>query len=335
MLESMRDVAGPHDAAILGAMPLLWRVFLINASVMGAGALALLVTPATVSSPAAGSQVAVVAVGLVLVLALDLALLRPYVLPLQELAQAMARVDLLQPGARVGGRSQTPEVQVVSTSFNRMLGRLEDERRRSAQSALAAQEHERLRVSRELHDGVGQRLTGVLLRLQSMEAQIPEAVRGDVARLRDEVRASLQEVRATVRRLRPEALDDLGLASALVALVQDVGRSAPLVIDRRFEGRLDDLGEPLELAVYRIAQEALTNTVRHAGAGRVELTLVREGGTLVLRIADDGRGFDPGTTPSGAGLTGMRERALLVDGRLTVRSEPGAGTTIALEAPGP
>ena len=316
-------------------MPLLWRVFFINAVVVGAGALALVVTPATVSSPAAGSQIATIVIGVILVLALDLALLRPYVLPLQELAHAMARVDLLQPGARVGGRSQTPEVETVSTSFNRMLERLEDERRRSAQGALAAQERERLRVSRELHDGVGQRLTGVLLRLQRMEAQIPEAVRGEVAQLRDEVRASLQEVRATVRRLRPEALDDLGLSSALVALAQDMARGTPLAIERRFDGALDDLGEPLELAVYRIAQEALTNTVRHAGAGRVELLVVRGGGTLRLCVSDDGRGFDPAATPAGVGLTGMRERALLVDGRLTVQARPGAGVAITLEAPAP
>jgi two-component system sensor histidine kinase UhpB len=318
---------------MISSMSLLWRVFAINALVMGTGALLLVVTPATVSSPAAAGQVAVLAAGLAVMLLLNFMLLRPYIRPLEELTGVMAEVDLLRPGSRVAVPAATPELRVVADAFNRMLVRLEDERRRSAQRALAAQEAERLRVSRELHDGVGQRLTGVLLRLQSVEGRIPEAARADVGAVRAEVRASLEEVRDTARRLRPEALEDLGLSAALAALTRDVARDAPVTVERDLRGDLDGLGHELDVVVYRVAQEALTNVVRHAGARRAELRVHRAGDRLVLAVADDGRGFDPVATAAGAGLTGMHERALLVDGTLSVSAAAGEGTTVRLEVP--
>jgi two-component system sensor histidine kinase UhpB len=318
---------------MMSSMSLLWRVFAINALVMGTGALLLIVTPVTVSSPAAAGQVAVLVAGLAVMLVLNFMLLRPYIRPLEELTGVMAEVDLLRPGSRVVVPGATPELRVVADAFNRMLGRLEDERRRSAQRALAAQEAERLRVSRELHDGVGQRLTGVLLRLQSVEDRIPEAARADVGAVRAEVRASLEEVRDTARRLRPEALADLGLSAALAALTRDIARDAPVTVERDLRGDLDALGQDLDVVVYRVAQEALTNVVRHAGARRAQLRVHRERDRLVLAVSDDGRGFDTAATAAGAGLTGMHERALLVDGTLSVSAAAGAGTTVRLEVP--
>jgi two-component system sensor histidine kinase UhpB len=316
---------------MISSMSLLWRVFGINALVMGTGALLLVVTPMTVSSPVAAEQAAVLAAGLAAMLALNFMLLRPYLRPLEELTGVMAEVDLLRPGARVAEPSGTPELRVVAHAFNRMLERLEEERRRSAQQALAAQEGERVRVSRELHDGVGQRLTGVLLRLQSVEERTPEPARADVAAVRAEVRASLEEVRDTARRLRPEALEDLGLSAALAALTRDIARDAPVTVERDLRGDLDGLGHELDVVVYRVAQEALTNVVRHAAAHRAQLRVHRDGDRLVLAVVDDGRGFDPAAAPAGAGLTGMQERALLVDGTLSVAAEAGAGTTVRLD----
>jgi two-component system sensor histidine kinase UhpB len=150
--------------------------------------------------------------------------------------------------------------------------------------------------------------------------------------VRDEVRASLEEVRDTARRLRPEALEDLGLAAALAALTRDVGRGAPLTIERELRGDLDGLGQELDVVVYRIAQEALTNVVRHAGARRAELAVRRDGERLELVVSDDGAGFDVEATRPGAGLTGMHERALLVGGVLEVTAAAGRGTTVRLEA---
>ena len=311
-------------------MSLLWRVFGINALVLGIGALLLVVAPVTVSSPVAAGEVAVLAAGLAVMLLLNFMLLRPYLRPLEELTGVMAEVDLLRPGSRVAVPSGTPELRVVARAFNRMLERLEDERRRSAHRALAAQEGERVRVSRELHDGVGQRLTGVLLRLQSVEERTPEPARADVAADRAEVRASLEEVHDTARRLRPEALEDLGLGAALAALTRDVARDAPVTVERHLRGDLDGLGHELDVVVYRVAQEALTNVVRHSGARRAALRVQRDGDRLVLVVVDDGCGFDP-VAAAGAGLTGMHERALLVDGTLTVSAAAGAGTTVRLD----
>src|SRR3954447_16634954 len=198
-------------------MSLLWRVFAINAALMATAAVLLIVTPVTISYPTAAGQVAVIAGGLAAMLALDFLLLRGYLRPLEELTGVMAQVDLLRPGARVAVPVGTPKLRAVAAAFNHMLERLEDERRRSAQQALAAEEGERRRVSRDLHDGGGQRLTGVLLTLQRgdagvlralgrVEAAAPEAGRRQLRAVRDEVRASLEEVRDTARRLRPEAL---------------------------------------------------------------------------------------------------------------------------------
>lgn len=311
-------------------MPLLWRVFLINATLMAGAVVLLLVTPATVSFPASSHEVVVALIGLVGVLAIDLVVLRSYITPLQTLTATMAEVDLLEPGARVASSTATPEVRMVGEAFNTMLDRLEEDRLLGVHNALLAQERERVRVSRELHDGVGQRLTGALLRLQSVEAHVPEGLRGDLAAIRAEVRGSLEDVRDTARRLRPEALEDLGLASALVALTQDVGRAANLPIARSFDGELDDLGADREVTVYRVAQEALTNVARHADARRAVLKVTRTAGSLVMTVSDDGRGFDVGATSPGAGLTGMRERALLAGARLRVISRPGGGTEVRL-----
>jgi two-component system sensor histidine kinase UhpB len=311
-------------------MPLLWRVFLINACLMVGAVLVLLFSPATVSFPVAEHEVVVAVLGLLCLLAIDLVLLRSYMTPLQELTTTMAQVDLLEPGARVHASTATPEVRVVGEAFNRMLERLEEDRRLGAEGALAAQERERLRVSRELHDGVGQRLTGALLRLQSVEGRVPADVRADLTEIRAEVRSSLEDVRETARRLRPEALEQLGLTSALVALCRDLGGASGVSITRHLTGRDDDLGEEMEVAIYRVAQESLTNVVRHAEANQAIVTLARRNGELVLSVIDDGRGFDVEAVTPGVGLTGMRERALLAGARLKIVSRPGDGTEVRL-----
>lgn len=315
-------------------MSLLWRVFGINALVLGIGALLLVVAPVTVSSPVAAGEVAVLAAGLAVMLLLNFMLLRPYLRPLEELTGVMAEVDLLRPGSRVAVPSGTPELRVVARAFNRMLERLEDERRGSAQRALAAQEGERVRVSRELHDGVGQRLTGVLLRLQSVEERTPEPARADVAAVRAEVRASLEEVHDTARRLRPEALEDLGLGAALAALTRDVARDAPVTVERDLRGDLDGLGHELDVVVYRVAQEALTNVLKHGGA-TAELTLDYGTEHLVLGVTDPGGGSSEPPNPGGHGLIGMRERARMYGGMIEIGPREPTGFAVVLTLPYP
>jgi two-component system, NarL family, sensor histidine kinase DevS len=209
--------------------------------------------------------------------------------------------------------------------------------REALRRAVNAQEVERARLARELHDETGQALTSILLGLKSLEDAVEtDDGRAAVSSLRDLVVSTLQSVRRLAVELRPTALDDFGLVPALERLATTVGEQADLVVD--FEARLDDerLPPEAETAFYRIVQEALTNTVKHAGASRVSITFVRKEGSAVVVVEDDGQGFDPEATRPGAlGLVGMRERVALVGGRLSVESEPGAGTTIAAEVPLP
>jgi len=198
-----------------------------------------------------------------------------------------------------------------------------------------AQELERARLARELHDETGQALTSILLGLKHLDDVIEtDDAREATAALRELVVTTLQDVRRLAVELRPSALDDFGLVPAIERLAGTLAEQSELVVD--LEARLGEQRLPAEAetALYRIVQEALTNVVKHASARRVSITLVRKQGFAVVVVEDDGLGFDPRTTRTGSlGFVGMRERVELVGGRLTVESAPGAGTTIAVEVP--
>jgi two-component system sensor histidine kinase UhpB len=314
-------------------MSLFWRVFVTNALVLTLAFIGLVLAPIRVSVPVAASEIAVLMAGLLALLAVNLVLLRPVFRPLDELAEKMRRHDPLSPGtrARVAG---DPDVAALAGAFNEMLERLEFERRDSARSALTLQEAERRRIARELHDEVGQTLTGVMLQVEGLAAVIPTALGDQLDELRETVRHGIEEIRRIVRRLRPEALEELGLQSALAALATAMGDQTRLVVNRRLQNA-PALSAEHELVVYRVAQEALTNVARHAEASAVELRLEHEPDRTVLTVTDDGRGLAPGTLPSANGIRGMRERAMLVGAGLTIGSPPAGGTEIQLTIPHP
>jgi len=172
-------------------------------------------------------------------------------------------------------------------------------------------------------------LTAVVLQLERAARRTEPPVRGEVAEAREAVRESLEEVREIARRLRPEALDDLGLPSALAALTLDISKRTGLRIERRISPDLQKLSPEEELVIYRVAQEGLTNVARHAEARRAWVSLEDGAGGVVMEVRDDGQGFDPGRD-AGAGLRGMRERALLVGAELAVESRQGRGTAVRL-----
>jgi two-component system sensor histidine kinase UhpB len=315
-------------------MQLLWRVFATNAAVLVAATLVLVLSPATVSFPVALTEMAVLVAGLAAMLALNLLLLRRAFGPLSRLTRFMRGVDPLRPGARAAVGPADVEVAELTAAFNEMIERLETERRESARAALAAQERERTRIARELHDEVGQALTAVMLQLERTSRGRAAPMRDDLEEAREGLRASLEDVREIARRLRPEALDDLGLASALAALTNDMARRTGLRVERRLAADLVALEPDEELVVYRVAQEALTNVARHSEALRAWVSLAHEGdGRLTLTVRDDGRGFDPARHAHGTGLRGMRERAVLIGASLDVESRPGHGTTVRLCLP--
>jgi signal transduction histidine kinase len=203
--------------------------------------------------------------------------------------------------------------------------------RDSVRRVVEAQELERARLARELHDETGQALTSILLGLKPLERS---AESGAVALVRELVVSTLQSVRRLAVELRPSALDDFGLVPAVERLAQTFREQSGLAVDLEAQLGEDRLHPEAETTLYRVIQEALTNIVKHAGATRVSILLQRKSGAVVAVVEDDGSGFDPGATREDAlGLAGMRERVLLVGGRLQVESSPGSGTTLVAEVP--
>jgi two-component system, NarL family, sensor histidine kinase UhpB len=325
----MRGLTRAHAA--VSSLPLFWRAFATNASAMLLAFTALVFAPVTVSVPIGVGELIVLAIGVVVVLLLNLVLLRPAFRPLDQLAEAMRRHDPLAPGERVPVDGE-PDVAALARAFNEMLDRLESERRESARQALRVLEGERSRIARELHDEVGQTLTGAMLQVEGLAARIPDDLRDELDELRETARSGTEDVRRIARQLRPEALEDLGLQSALAALATSFGEQAQVRVERRLEPSLP-LSRDEELVVYRIAQEALTNVARHAEATRVELRLHQNRVVSVLTVRDDGRGLSPGALPSAHGIRGMRERAMLIGAQLQIDSKPGRGTEIKLSIP--
>ncbi|MFI0355927.1 HAMP domain-containing sensor histidine kinase [Actinomadura sp. 9N407] len=313
-------------------MRLFWRVFWLNALVGVVATILLMIGPWTVSAPIRLTEAVVLIAGTGSMLAANAALLRWGLAPLGRLAQLMTTIDLLQPGQRlpVGGSA---EMAALIATFNQMLDRLETERGLSNARALSAQEDERRRIAQELHDEIGQSLTAVLLDLKRLTGQAPESMRPDLRQVQEITRDSLDEVRTIVHRLRPGVLQDLGLMSALAALTNQFDAHTELKVRRDLQPDLPPLSPQIELVLYRIAQESLTNAARHSGASTAVLELIADGDGAVLSITDDGAGMD--RTPEGAGIRGMRERALLIGARLTIRSRPGDGTRVTLRVPLP
>ncbi len=207
--------------------------------------------------------------------------------------------------------------------------------RQMSSQVLTAQEVERKRLSRELHDDTAQALTSVLVRLRVLERSADdEATRAGLAELRAILGGALEGVRALAIDLRPRVLDDLGLEMALEAQVRDFTRRWR--IDAKVSsGRLGRLATEVELVLYRVAQEALSNVAKHARASRVEISLTKRGRRLRMIIEDDGCGFDADAATDAVdgclGLFGMKERLALVGGTLGIESAVGAGTRVSAD----
>jgi two-component system sensor histidine kinase UhpB len=267
-------------------------------------------------------------------LIVNLVVLRARFEPLETLIEEMEKVDLSRPGANlppsIDGRAETEEVERIELAFMRMMRRLEAERRRAGTAALRAQEEERARVARDLHDEVNQSLTGLLLRLEAAREAAPPELEAELDETKALANQAMNELLSLARQLRPTALDDLGLKAAVGGLVEGM-RAGDVDASLQADGDFSDLPDDVQLVVYRVAQEALSNAARHSGARRIEVGMRRLGPGAELVVSDDGRGFAFAEAEEGLGLAGMRERALLVGGELTVESRPAHGTTVRLQ----
>ncbi|HEX3562563.1 MAG TPA: sensor histidine kinase [Solirubrobacterales bacterium] len=315
---------------------LLTRTVLAGAAVLALSFALLAFTPVQVSTTIHPDQAAILFGGMVAMIAIQTLLVRRALSPLRRLSHEMRQIDLRRPRYLLSETpDQGPEIAAFVAAFNEMVERLAEERRRSARAALLGQESERLRVARELHDEVGQSLTAVALEVERLGSGASGTAEARLKALTTELQKTLDDVRRIGRELRPEALDDLGLVNALIALVSRIDRQTDLRITRALGADLPALDSEQELVVYRVAQEALTNAVRHADAQSARLELDREGTEVVLGVSDDGSGLPDRSTGSGQGIEGMRERAMLVGASLEVGPQAGGGTRVRLALPVP
>lgn len=250
--------------------------------------------------------------------------------PLDRLIGVMERIDLTRPGVRADiPEADSSDVVRLVQAFNRMLGRLEDERAHTAAAVLEGQESERARVARDLHDECNQALTAVLLRLEAHVHRAPPELQAELRETKEVAITAMDELLRLARELRPAALDDHGLQAAVRTQLDRFTQQSGVPADLRVYDDLDDLAPHEQTVVYRVVQESLSNVMRHAQASSVVVELGRDHGRPAVRIADDGVGFT-GPPGDGIGLVGMRERARLARGRLTVHSGPGRGTVVEL-----
>jgi two-component system sensor histidine kinase UhpB len=253
--------------------------------------------------------------------------------PLESLTRTMECVDLTVPGVRAQAQDGEPaDITRLRQAFNMMLSRLESERAGSATAVLRAQEGERARVARDLHDEVNQALAAVSLRLAATAEHAPPEFAEELKETQRLANQAMQELLGLARELRPSALDDHGLLPALRTQVRLFGERWGIPAHFAADGSRPLLGEFEQLVVYRVVQEALSNIARHAHAENVKVTVMGcNTAQIRVSIVDDGVGLSPDRVrDGGSGLVGMRERALLAGGRLEIGPTPGGGTTVEL-----
>jgi two-component system sensor histidine kinase UhpB len=339
-------------------MPVFWRIFLTNLiTVLGGALLATWLTDRFVAPGAftTAMHVAMIVVALALSALIIWFGVRHTFRPLRELRRAIDAFYDGHPNARATPvRGGDPDTREVAAAVNHLWDELqranatvaEQNRRLVALTAqvISAQEEERRRIARELHDEAGQALTMLIVGLERGEQSMPgehlAAARATVRRLRDLATQTLEEIRNLALDLRPALLDDLGLVAAVRWYARTCAARAGLPVDVALDGldESDRLPPDVETAVFRIVQEGITNAVKHARAGRVWVGLHRDEGGLTVLVADDGVGLPPFEAANGdrggrLGLFGMAERAKLLGGEIEIGPRPGGGTLLELRLP--
>ncbi len=340
--------------ALLG-IPVLYKVLLANSLIIFVGATGGTWLAANLnSSPyaTATSLIMFIAIGWLLSVALNFVLLRVAFHPLMHLGKVMNRVQAGERSLRAPISGLDPQADQLAMTFNVMLEALDDASRQRASQIIDAQEQERKRIARELHDETSQVLTSLLISLAVLEESITtHEARNRIADTRMLAHQTLRAIRNLSIDLRPSALDDLGLLPALRWYIKEYQQKCSIEVEFQATGFKERLPAEIETALYRIVQESLTNTARHANARKVCITLKEEVDGVYATISDDGCGFDIQALQKtsvqergsglesgsglgrGLGLIGMQERAVLLDGSLEITSHPGQGTTVEVRIP--
>jgi two-component system sensor histidine kinase UhpB len=312
---------------------LLTQVLAINGFIVGITAfVAAVVARERFDGAITGRGLSLLGLAVLSVLLLNSILLRRRLEPLERLLKTMDAIDLASPGLRATPtRHAAKEIKRLTASFNRMLERLEEERRAAGRAVLRAQEEERQRIAQDLHDEVNQALTAIKLRLSATIHDAPPTLERELHETKDLVDQAMDELLHLARELRPTALDDHGLVPALRSQVDAFADRTRIAASFATLGREMPLSDEEQLVIYRVTQESLSNIAQHAKAANVRVELSFTGRT-VLKVRDDGRGFAAhrGGSNGRLGVSGMKERALLVGGNLAIFSEEGEGTTVEL-----
>jgi two-component system sensor histidine kinase UhpB len=340
--------------ALLG-IPVLYKVLLANSLIIFVGAtggtwLATNLNNSPYATPT--SLIMFIAIGWLLSVALNFALLQVAFHPLMHLGKVMNRVQAGERSLHAPISGLDPQADQLARTFNVMLEALDDASRQRASQIINAQEQERKRIARELHDETSQVLTSLLISLAVLEESIAtHEARDRIADTRTLAHQTLRAIRNLSIDLRPSALDDLGLLPALRWYIKEYQQKCSIEVEFQATSFKERLPAEIETALYRIVQESLTNTARHANARKVCITLKEEVDEVYATISDDGSGFDIQALQKtsvqergsglesgsglgrGLGLIGMQERAVLLDGSLEITSRPGQGTTVEVRIP--
>jgi two-component system sensor histidine kinase UhpB len=324
------------------ALPVFYKVLLANSLIIFVGATGGTWLASQLSNPSTPAMLLIfITVGWLVSVILNFVVLQIAFRPLMNLGKVMSRVQKGERSLRAPLTGLDREADELASTFNMMLEAIDEANRLRATHILNAQEQERKRIARELHDETSQVLTSLLISLAILEESVhTQEARDRIAETRTLAHQTLRAIRNLSTDLRPSALDDLGLLPALRWFVKEYQQKTSLDVDFLAQGFKERLPAAMETALYRIVQEALTNIAKHAHAKKVCVTLQEEADTISATITDDGCGFDPeklpktqGQTIGGWGLVGMYERANLLDGTMSVETQPGKGTIIRARIP--
>ncbi|HEY0752599.1 MAG TPA: ATP-binding protein [Ktedonobacteraceae bacterium] len=335
----------------LMALPVFYKVLIANSFIIFVGATGgtwLAANLASHSSPYATptSLVIFVAFGWLISIGLNFVVLQFAFQPLMHLGKVMRRVQAGERTMRAPLTGTDPQADQLAQTFNMMLEAIDESSRLRASQIINAQEEERKRIARELHDETSQVLTSLLISLAILEESIQtEEARKRISDTRALAHQTLRAIRSLSIDLRPSALDDLGLLPALRWYLKEYQQKCSIEVEFHSTGLKDRLPAEMETALYRIIQECLTNTARHSHAHKALVNLKEEIDAVYGTIIDDGDGFDYASLlkiPSqerglgrGLGLTGMQERAILLNGELEIKTAPGHGTRVEIRIPLP
>jgi two-component system sensor histidine kinase UhpB len=316
---------------LMKSRSLLVQILSVNLLLIaGTFLVALVALDRHVASDFEGREMLVLGLALVATLLGNWLLLRRRFIPLDRLISSMEQIDLdtAQNQLVACDRIDSSEAHRLEAAINQMLARLEAARRAAGRASIEAQERERRRIAQDLHDEVNQALTAVSLRLQASIEHAPPTLRRELTETKRLAGQAMEELLALARQLRPAVLDDHGLLPALHSQVRDFSDQTGIHAAFNIRGQASRLSPEQQLVVYRVTQESLSNVAQHADAEKVDVELSFVGRT-VLRISDNGHGFVQ-RREGGLGLSGMRERALLVGGHLSIWSGQGQGTRVEL-----